>query len=197
MIFLSIVIVASITGGCALIISMQRQAALAAFQTGTTNLGIGMSRQTAYFLNQADQALKTIQMQVLAAHAPSPPVADAGMQSQEVFSLLSGQLARLSGVSALMLVDANGTVVNSAQGWPAKPVDVTGEDYFSHFKAHDDPALFAGIPARDPASGGWTVPIARRLDDAQGAVAPRRHGMPWWRGAAVFMTRRPISVRRR
>jgi diguanylate cyclase (GGDEF)-like protein len=171
MMFLSIVIVVSIMGGCGLIISMQRQAVIAAFQTGTTNLGIGMSRQTAHFLTQADDALKLIQTQVAAGHDPGPPAADAGLRSRAVFGLLSDQLARVPWVSALILVDAGGRVVNSSQGWPAAPVDVAGQDYFSHFKADDDPALFAGIPERDPASGAWTVPIARRLNDARGHFA--------------------------
>jgi len=171
LILIGFIIVASIGAGTGLIISMQRQADIEAFQTATTNLGNGMSQQTAHFLLQADQALRTIKNLAPGPPCVGPLTIDARMESQAVFGLLSDQLARVTGVDALILVGAGGRVLNSSQGWPAQPVDVSAQDYFRHFKQQDDPGLFAGIPVRDPASGAWTVPMAQRIDDAKGAFA--------------------------
>ena len=171
LISLGILILAFIIGGTNLIISMQRRAAIDAFATATTNLANGMSRQTTYFMTQADRVLKTVNNLVGPSPGSDPQAIDARMRSKAVFILLSNQIARISGVDALILVGADGKVVNSSQGWPAKPVDVSGQDYFSHFKAHDDAALFAGNPVRDPATGAWTLPLARRVDAAKGAFA--------------------------
>jgi diguanylate cyclase (GGDEF)-like protein len=161
MIVIAILIVAAIIGGTGLIISMQRQAAIDAFQTATTNLANGMARQTAHYLTPADQALRNVKMRL----AATPPTSPA------VYALLSSQVAQASGVDALVLLGADGRVVNHSQGWPAQPLDLSGRDYFSHFKADDDPAAFAGMPEHDPASGVWTLPLALRINDAQGRFA--------------------------
>jgi diguanylate cyclase (GGDEF)-like protein len=171
LIFLGILILAFIMAGTNLVISMQRRAAIGAFATATTNLANGMSRQTTYFMTQADRVLKTVHTFVTPSPGSDPPAIDARMRSPAAFGLLSNQIARISGVDALILVGADGKVANSSQGWPATPVDVSGQDYFSHFKAHDDAALFAGNPVRDPATGAWTLPLARRVDAANGAFA--------------------------
>jgi diguanylate cyclase (GGDEF)-like protein len=171
LIFLGTVIVATIIGGTGLIISMQRQATIDAFQVGIMNLDNGMSQQTAYFLTQTDQLLKRIQIEVASPSGAGLAAINAGMQSQPVTDLLSDLVARVSWVDSLILVDADGKVVNSSQGWTAAPMDLSGQDFFSHFRLHDDPALFAGIPMQDPASGAWTIPIARRIDSAPGQFA--------------------------
>jgi diguanylate cyclase (GGDEF)-like protein len=170
LIVMAILIVAAIIGGTGLIISMQRQAAIGAFQTATTNLANGMARQTAHYLIQADQALRTVKNRLA---APSDPGAAEGAVkpgSPAVYALLSSQRAR-AGVDALVLLGADGRVVNTSQFWPAKPADLSGQDYFSHFKAHDDPALYVGTPVRDPAGGAWVLPLALRIDDGRGGFA--------------------------
>jgi diguanylate cyclase (GGDEF)-like protein len=165
LIVMAILIVAAIIGGTGLIISMQRQAAIGAFQTAMTNLANGMAQQTAHYLSPADQALRTVKLRLAAPEIAIRP------ESAAVHALLSSQLAWTSGVDELVLIGADGRVVNTSQFWPAKPVDVSGRDYFSHFKARNDPALFVGMPEQDPASGAWTLPLALRIDAAQGGFA--------------------------
>jgi diguanylate cyclase (GGDEF)-like protein len=170
MIFLAILIVAAIVGGTCLVISMQRQAAIDAFQTAMTNLANGMARQTAHYLSPAEQALETVKTQLAAPSDPAAPeIARPGTPA--VQALLFSQLTRVSGVDELVLVGADGRVVNTSQGSPAQPVDVSGRDYFRHFKTLNDPASFVGIPEQDPASGAWTLPLALRIDTAQGGFA--------------------------
>jgi len=171
LILIGTLIVAAIFGGTCLIISMQRQAAIGAFQTAADNLGNGMAQQTAHFMTQADKVMGTVESRVVAVPGLDLAAIEARMQSPSVFGLLWQQQSRLAGVEGLILVGADGRVANNAQSWPATPVDVSGSDYFRHFKAGDDPGLFVGIPVRDPASGDWTVPLARRIDAAHGAFA--------------------------
>jgi hypothetical protein len=49
-----------IAAGDAVIISMQRDASIAAYETATTNLARGMSAQTAHLLNRIDKLLADI-----------------------------------------------------------------------------------------------------------------------------------------
>jgi diguanylate cyclase (GGDEF)-like protein len=145
-----------------MIILMQRGAAIDAFQTATANLAKGMAQQTAHYLAPAEQALQTVEMGLAAPALAGPPDTPA------VAALLSTQLARVPGVDGLVLIGADGRVLNSSQGWPAPPVDLSGRDYFSHFRTHDDPALYVGKPEQDPASGGWMLPLAQRINAGQG-----------------------------
>ncbi len=168
---LGTVIVAAIISGTCLIISMQRQAAIGAFQTAVNNLANGMSQQTAHFITQADQVLRTVDSRVLAAPDLDLPAIEARMQSPSVFGLLWQQQSRVQGLDAIILVGADGKVANDGQIWPATPADVSGRDYFRHFKMNDDPGVFIGIPMLDPANGDWIVPMARRINAADGAFA--------------------------
>jgi diguanylate cyclase (GGDEF)-like protein len=170
LIFLGTIIVSSIIAGTGLIISMQRQAAIGAFQVATMNLGNGMSQQTAHFLAQADQLLKRIRVEVASPTDPEPAEINTRMQSQAITDLLADLLARDAGLDSLFLVGADGKVANSSQGWTS-PVDVSGQDFFSHFKDQDDPNVFAGLPTQDPSTGAWTIPMARRIDGAKGQFA--------------------------
>jgi diguanylate cyclase (GGDEF)-like protein len=171
LILLGALIVASIIGGTCLIISMQRQAAIGAFQTAANNLSNGMSQQTAHFVMQTDQVLRTVGSRVVASPDLDLAAIEARMQSPSVFGLLWQQQSRVPDVDALILVGADGKVANNARSWPAASADVSSQDYFRHFKVDDDPGLFIGIPMQDPASGDWTVPLARRIDAAHGAFA--------------------------
>jgi len=171
LVLIGAVIVASIIGGTWLIISMQRQAAIEAFQIATMNIANGMSRQTAHFFTQADQLLSTTDHRVTAEPGLDPSEIDARMASPAIFGLLWQELSRVSGVAGLTLVGADGVVVNDAKAWPAAPVNVSGRDYFRYFKAQDDPAPYVGAPEQDPEGGGWVVPLARRIDGAHGAFA--------------------------
>jgi len=171
LLLLGTLIVAAIIGGTCLIISMQRQAAIASFETAADNLSDGMARQTAHFITQADQVLTTVDSRVVASPDLDLPALEARMQSPSIFGLLWQQQSRVRGLDALFLVGADGKVANNGQIWPATPVDVSGQDYFRHFKDNNDPGLFIGEPMLDPASGDWTVPMARRINAAHGAFA--------------------------
>jgi len=162
LIVLGVFMVAAIIGGTALIMRMERDSEIAASQVAVSRVNIGMSRQTAHLLAPADEALRHLQT------ALAPGVA---LPSPAVFGLLSQQFARLSAVDTLFVADANGQVVNASRGWPEAAISVSGQDYFRHFKAGDDPGLFAGNPARDPVSGALDVPLARRIAGAQGEFA--------------------------
>ena len=171
LIVMAVLIVAAIIGASYLIISMQRQAAIDAFRTAMTNLANGMARQTEHYLSTVDQALRTVKTGLATTPDPAAPERAAGPGSASVHGLLYSQLAGISGVDELLLIGADGRVVNTSLDWPAKPVDLSGRDYFRHFKTLDDPALFVGMPEQDPASGAWTLPLALRIDAARGGFA--------------------------
>src|SRR5476649_1563988 len=66
------VLVVSIIGAAAAVIWMQRNDAIAAYQTATSNLGNGMSQQTSQAINSVDRVLQEV-----GAHLTSAPGATA------------------------------------------------------------------------------------------------------------------------
>jgi len=164
-------VILAIIGATGLIIQMQRLASIAAFRIATVNLGNGMSQQTARALGSVDQALKEIGAGLTASPDATADGIAAAMRLKATFDSLMDQRKRLSGINALLVVDAHGMTAATSRGFPAVASDIAGTDVFAHFKAADDPSAFVGQPAKDPTSGQWTSVMARRINDAHGSFA--------------------------
>jgi len=165
------VVILAIIGATGLIIQMQRLASIAAFRIATVNLGNGMSQQTARALGSVDQALKEIGAGLTASPDATADGIAAAMRLKATFDSLMDQRKRLSGINALLVVDADGVTAAGSRGFPAVASDIAGTDVFVHFKAADDPLAFVGEPVKDPTSGRWTSVMARRINDAHGSFA--------------------------
>jgi diguanylate cyclase (GGDEF)-like protein len=160
-------LVAAIVVATGVILELQRLAAIDDFRTATKNLGNGMSQQTAHAFAAIDQVLVRVAARLTAA----PGAASAALRSKSTQELLADQSRPIGLLDRLLLVDNHGRVVYEAGNWPPGAVDLSGRDFFRHFLATDEPALFVGAPAVDPASGRRTFAMARRINDAQGRFA--------------------------
>jgi diguanylate cyclase (GGDEF)-like protein len=171
LILAGIVVVTAIIGATVLIIKMQRIAAIDAFRVATMNLGGGMAQQTTHSIAAVDRVLRDVQIGLnLAPDATVTDIATA-MRLKSTSDILTEQRKWLPGIDSLSLVDADGRIANVSGTWPAAPVDISGRDDFRHFRTGDEHATFAGIPVKNLASGKWSAPMARRVDDAQGRFA--------------------------
>jgi diguanylate cyclase (GGDEF)-like protein len=90
------------------------------------------------------------------------------MASRDIELMLQDKISGFPHIEAVMLVGANGTVINSSIAWPTPPLNVVDRDYFQALKA--DPALSSklGRPERDPRTGAWIIPLARKFMGADG-----------------------------
>jgi diguanylate cyclase (GGDEF)-like protein len=162
-----VMLVAVIIVATGVILELQRLAAIDDFRTATKNLGNGMSQQTAHAIAGVDQVL----VRIAASLAAAPNAASTALRSSSTHQMLADQSRSVGLLDQLVLVDDHGRVVNDAGNWPPAAVDLSGRDFFRHFRAIDEPALFVGAPALDPASGRWTFAMARRINDAHGRFA--------------------------
>lgn len=71
-------------------------------------------------------------------------------------------------IAVLFILDNEGHVVNNSARWPFKDVDLSGRDYFSEVKLHDEASYYIGKPVVDKITGKWMVFISRRLTSATG-----------------------------
>ncbi len=75
----------------------------------------------------------------------------------------------------IAMADSAGRIVGTTEGPAPVNVSVRDEDYFRYLAAHDDNSLFFGQPVvgrgAGRAGGHWAMPLARRLDAADGRFA--------------------------
>ena len=171
LVLVGVLIIVTIIGATGLIILMQRLASIDAFRTATLNLGNGMAQQTTQALKSIDGALLEIQAGLRSAPDATVEEIQATMRSKSMFDLLVDQRKLLPGVSSLILVGAYGRTLNTSVGWPAVPVDMSGQDVFAHFLIENDHGAFVGAPVEDELSGKWTAYLARRVESGHGRFA--------------------------
>jgi diguanylate cyclase (GGDEF)-like protein len=160
--------VTAIVAGTVVLISMQRESAITAFQTATTNLGNGMAQQTSQMIGSFDQALKDIVRQLPSASNATPKQIQWAMRSIGSHDLLVDLKKGLRGVNALAMIDADGRIANTSGAWSMAVTDVSQQDFFDHFKTKNDQDAFVSMPTRSAVTGEWISYLARRVNDARG-----------------------------
>jgi diguanylate cyclase (GGDEF)-like protein len=105
-------------------------------------------------------------MQILAV--VSDEVYARSMASRDIQLMLEDKIGGFPHIEAVMLIGSDGTAINSSVAWPTPRLNVADQDYFQALKA--TPALISklGRPVKDPRSGDWTVPLARKFMGADG-----------------------------
>jgi diguanylate cyclase (GGDEF)-like protein len=165
-IFLSVLLVAAIAAAIAISIRMQRDAAIAAFQTATANLGNGMSQQTSRQITSIDKVIVEIQAQFAAATDIK-----AAIQTTAIFDNIVEATRGLADVDALAVADANGLIEKSSSTWPSTALDVSRRDFFIHFSTVDDHNSYVGGPVKSESSGKWKTFLVRRINKTDGKFA--------------------------
>jgi diguanylate cyclase (GGDEF)-like protein len=194
-------------------IGMQREAAIRNFLVGQRNLTEGMRAQTSRALTLVDKGLQELGAELATIPDQASEGFEVSQRTRATFNLLQEHLKRLSGVESLMIIDARGQCANTTRGWPLSDAgvheDFSAQDFFRQFRNGTGPVFSVGLPSRAPGDGGWTVPFARRLNDASGhfagAVAANlsladledfyRVAMPFNRMITVMLTDGTILVR--
>ncbi len=164
---LALLLVVAIAGADWLIIVIERQASVAAYQTAMVKLTNGMLGQTLPRLDAADKALLALQDALTTAADRS----QAELRSKAALELVLDRQHRLTGIDSVTLVDAQGRVATTTRAWAPGTEDVSDQDFFRHFTRTDDPGLFVGAPRQDTATGRSSAVLARRLNGPGGDFA--------------------------
>jgi diguanylate cyclase (GGDEF)-like protein len=152
----------------ALILSNLRDHAIAESKQQLLATATVLGNQTARDFEAADliEANLIEHMQTLAV--VSDEVYARSMASRDIQLMLEDKIGGFPHIEAVMLVGADGTVINWSVAWPAPRLNVADQDYFQALQA--TPALSSklGRPVKDPRTGAWTIPLARKFMGADG-----------------------------
>ncbi len=170
-IVIGIALISAIIGVTAVLIWMQRNAAMAAYKTATVNLAQGMYQQTLQSIGSTDRMLAEVKAHLTSRPQMTQAQLKAGMRSHQMGDFLRQLIRVQSSLTALAIVDADGTLTNSGGEWSLQDDGLSRQDFFIHFKADNGQGAFISAPTLSKVSNTWVAFLARRIDDAQGRFA--------------------------
>ena len=167
LIVVGVSLLVAIFAATGLLVAMQRANALAEGERTTANLVQVLAEQTSRMLQPIDLTLRELEGRLAAITLDGPD----GWRSKALFDLLVERVKGLPQVDALMVIDADGQLVNLSRGFPPALLDVSRREYYQYFSTHDDHALFVSEPLKGYLAGRWTVFLSRRINHSNGAFA--------------------------
>ncbi|MBV9862426.1 MAG: PAS-domain containing protein [Alphaproteobacteria bacterium] len=145
-----------------------RKEAVQNYRQETANLGFALAEQTSRSLQAVDLVLS----ETIGALVKEAPETAADFQARlatgDVHRFLAEQIKHLPQADSLVLIGADGRVVNGSREWPMPKVDVSDRDYFEHLSTRDERAPFVSGPGRNRMTEGWSFFVARRVNGADG-----------------------------
>jgi PAS domain-containing protein len=120
--------------------------------------------QTERSFESADLVLRGVQDRLNSVFGVQFP-----LDSLEVHLLLGTRVLGMRQLDALFLIDSDGRLANSSIEFPSKKISAVNQDYFKAFLNQKDKGLFIGKPFRDPQKKEWTLYLARKIQDQDGA----------------------------
>ena len=115
-------------------------------------------RQTEQSLESADMVLLGVQERLQTTYGRQ-----FGLASEQIHLLLNTRAHALNAAGTLLLVDPNGTVVNSSVNAPELGANLSSQKFFKVFQNLEDPGLYIDHPSKSQQKENWTLNLVRRL----------------------------------
>jgi len=90
------------------------------------------------------------------------------MSGYDTHRRLKDKISALPHISAIVLTNPQGKLINFSRSWPIPSVNVPDQDPSAVFKSDPQLTFFVGKPLRGPAIENWVVPIARKFTGPNG-----------------------------
>jgi signal transduction histidine kinase/ActR/RegA family two-component response regulator len=92
------------------------------------------------------------------------------LDSRQMHEELAAQRDQFNDVGAVFITDANGERLNSSTAFPSPPGSIGGRALIAALQARPRDQAFAGESVRRMGTGGWVLPLARRLEGPGGRL---------------------------
>lgn len=145
-----------------------RREAIKSYTEEIENLGVAFAAQTARSLQAVDLVLDQIKDRIIGSGVETPTQFEQLLAGRKWRQFLSDRLKNLRQADALALIDADGKLVNSSRRWLPAAADFSDRDFIAHFRQHDEPTSFFGVPVKTRGSAAWTIFVARRISGPGG-----------------------------
>lgn len=159
---------AAILGALGFALWSSREQSIAEWQRHLSNLSLVIAEQTAQEIASGYLILDSLSESVQAAGVSNDRELREQMGTAAAFQRMRDKAEGLPQVEMLVIVAANGDVVNITHRYPAPPMNLADRDYY---RAHlNNPALgdLVSAPVRNKSNQAWTFYLSRRLTGPQG-----------------------------
>jgi diguanylate cyclase (GGDEF)-like protein len=161
-------LIALVVGVIALILSNLRHHAIEQSKQQLLATATVLARQTARDFQSIDliEANLIEYMETLAI--VSDELYARAMVGRGIHLMLKDKISGFPHIGAVMLIGADGKLINSSQAWPTPPRNFAGHDFFEALKNSPRLGSMLGEPTRDPQTGVWTIYFARKFRGSNG-----------------------------
>ncbi|MFC5326683.1 bifunctional diguanylate cyclase/phosphodiesterase [Bradyrhizobium oligotrophicum] len=161
-------LIALVIGVIALILSNLRQHAIEQSKQQLLATATVLVRQTARDFQSIDliEANLIEYMETLAI--VSDELYGRAMVGRGIHLLLKDRISGFPHIKAVMLVGADGRLINSSEAWPIPQIDFAGRDFFEALKTSPRLSSIIGAPTLDPQNGAGIISFARKFRGSNG-----------------------------
>jgi PAS domain S-box-containing protein len=145
-----------------------REQAIDDYKRDMANIGVLLVEQMTRSLQAVDLVIRDTRERGRALGADAPERFAAVLGTEDFHRFLQDQLKSLPQANAVVVVGADGKVVNFSRRWPIPEIDISDRDFFQQLRDHDQPDVLVTEPVKTRSSGTWTFYLVRRINGPHG-----------------------------
>ena len=163
-----IALIAITVAAAAITIRDLREQAIDGYQRDITNTGVLLVEQMSRSLQAVDLVIRETRERARVAGADTPQRFTSLLGTEEFHRFLKDELKSLPQANAIILVNAEGKVVNFSRRWPIPDIDISDRDFFRQLRDRDQPDVLVTEPVKTRSAGTWTFYLVRRVNGPRG-----------------------------
>ena len=161
-------LIALVVGVIALILSNLRSHAIDQSKQQLLATATVLARQTARDLQSIDLIEGNLIEYMETLAIVSDELYARAMVGRGIHLMLKDKIGGFPHIGAVLLIGADGRLINSSQAWPTPSLNFAGRDFFEALKNSPRLSSMLGAPMRDPQTGVWTIYFARKFRGSNG-----------------------------
>jgi diguanylate cyclase (GGDEF)-like protein len=161
-------LIALVVGVIALILSNLRSHAIDQSRQQLLATATVLARQTARDLQSIDLIEGNLIEYMETLAIVSDELYARAMVGRGIHLMLKDKIGGFPHIGAVLLIGADGRLINSSQAWPTPSLNFAGRDFFEALKNSPRLSTMLGAPMRDPQTGVWTIYFARKFRGSNG-----------------------------
>ena len=168
-VLLTVLVVAGIVATAGFTIWHGHKSTLEAHQSSMNSMGVVLAEQTSRYAQIIDLILLEVQARVANLQIATLAEFQHHLGTWAFQTYLAERVSNIPQADAIVLIDANGMILNWSRNAPAEKIDAIDRDYYNHFKENNDPSLFVGSLSKGRATGKLSLFFARRISGPDGS----------------------------
>jgi signal transduction histidine kinase len=151
-----------VLGGTATLIAQMRERDLRREENELRKLSLTLAEEADRSFQTVDLVLTSL-IERLRAAGVLDEVSFVSTGGLETYQLLRDKIDGIPQIDAVVLVDANGDLVNFSRFWPIPKISIADSESFRALKADPNLKAYITAPVESRGNGAWTIYLARRV----------------------------------